>query len=363
MKNIFHRIAHKADLKAVSKIAPELPQLYYKADGLFADVVNDLEQLQMQYRPTPWLSNHHAHIVFFDMIKKNFIHLKYDLIESLTMSDGGITAIAWFGLDLPEDTPTIVLLHTITGTPDSMRELVRDLSFYTGWRVALCVRRGHDGLPLPVPKINLFGSVEDLKEQLNFIQTKLPHSDLYAVGSSAGTGLLVRYLGEEAENTPIKAAFALCPGYNTETGFKNVHPIYSKIMTKKLIQKFILPYRETWQQIPDWDKILHVKTLAEFEKNYYKMAGFDDYESYVKASNPIYVFEDITVPLMILNAENDPVCSIKNLELYKEPIMNMPNIMVVTTKKGSHCGFYEGTFKTTSWATRLMAEFLLHQKN
>lgn len=41
------------------------------------------------------------------------------------------------------------------------------------------------------------------------------------------------------------------------------------------------------------------------------MAGFEDYETYCKSINPIYVFENIKIPLMILNAEDDPVCSIK----------------------------------------------------
>jgi predicted alpha/beta-fold hydrolase len=65
-----------------------------------------------------------------------------------------------------------------------------------------------------------FGSTDDLKEQLTHIQHIFPESDLYAVGSSAGTGLLVRYLGEQGLDTPFKAAFAMCPGYNTEIGFK-----------------------------------------------------------------------------------------------------------------------------------------------
>jgi len=90
------------------------------------------------------------------------------------------------------------------------------------------------------------------------------------------------------------------------------------------------------------------------------MAGFQDYETYCKSINPIYVFENIKIPLMILNAEDDPVCSIKNLEPYKEKIRAMSNIMVITTKKGSHCGFYQGLMQTESWATRLMADYLIH---
>lgn len=337
----------------------EAPKLYYHPNGVFQDVLELLPQLKDKYRPTPWLANAHAHILYFDLIKKKTIKLKYDAIEQLKMSDGGITAIAWFGLDLPEDTPTVVLLHTITGTPDSMRELVRDLNQHTGWRIALCLRRGHADLPMPVPKINLFGSTQDLREQLLYIEDKFPKSDLYAVGSSAGTGLLVRYLGEEGKNTPLKAAFALCPGYNTETGFAVVHPFYSKFMAKKLIKKFIHPYKTTWENVATWQDILKVQNLSEFERLYFKLAGYEDYETYTKATNPIYVFEQVEIPLMILNAEDDPVCHIQNLDPYKETIKKMPNIAVVTTKKGSHCGFYEGVTHTESWAAKLMADYLL----
>ena len=63
--------------------------------------------------------------------------------------------------------------------------------------------------------MNLFGSTQDLREQLLYIQDKFPQSDLYGVGSSAGTGLLVRYLGEEGEQTrskqPLPYAQAIIP--------------------------------------------------------------------------------------------------------------------------------------------------------
>lgn len=335
----------------------EIPKLYFKQQGDMTNVLDRLTQLHHKYRPTPWLSNTHAHLLYFDLIKKKTIKLEYDRLDQLTMQDGGITAISWFGYDLPQETPTIVIMHTITGTPASMRELVKDLHEYTGWRIALCLRRGHAGLPMSVPQMSIFGSTSDLKEQLNFIQQKFPQSDLYAVGSSAGTGLLVRYLGEQGLDTPFKAAFAMCPGYDTEIGFENVHPFYTKVMTKKLFKSFIQPYEQTWNQLDSVKKVLQTKTLQEFQREYFEMAGYADYDTYVMATNPIYVFENVKIPLMILNAEDDPVCSIKNLEPFKERIQNMDNVVVVTTKKGSHCGFYEG-IHTKSWASKLMADFL-----
>lgn len=343
----------------------EQPTLYYDALSASQQILNQLPRLKEKYRPTPWLSNTHLHLLYFDLIRKKTVHLEYDHVDQLTMQDGGITAVVWFGYDLPSDTPTIVLMHTITGSPDSMRELVKDLNLYTGWRVALCIRRGHAQLPMPVPKINLFGSTDDLREQIQCIQNQFPQSDLYAVGSSAGTGLLVRYLGEEGNATPFKAAFALCPGYDTEIGFKNVHPFYTKIMTRKLFKAFIHPYAQTWKDTASLSSVLATKSLEQFQSEYYHLAGYTSFEEYNQAVNPIYVFENVKIPVMILNAEDDPVCAIENLEPYKKVIQAMPNIIVVTTKKGSHCGYYEGLKQTRSWANQLMSDYLLlqHQNN
>lgn len=339
-------------------IGAEKPKIICQSAGPISQILAQLPQLQEKYRPTPWLSNPHAHLLYFDVIKKRRIRLRYERTDQLIMQDGGTTAIAWVGLDLPQNTPTIVIMHTITGTPESMRELVKDLHRYTGWRIALCLRRGHANLPLTVPKINLFGSTDDLREQLTYIQQQFPVSALYAVGSSAGTGLLVRYLGESGLDTPFKAAFALCPGYDTSLGFQYVHTFYSKMMTKKLFEKFVRPYASVWQSTTALAKVEHAKTLLEFEQAYYEMAGYGQYQSYNQATNPIFVFENVKIPLLILNAEDDPVCHIKNLEPYKSVIQKMPNVAVVTTKKGSHCGFYEGAVEPHSWATKLAVDFL-----
>ena len=357
MMSILNKVSQMTQTVLDKVTGAEQPKMYYDQQGQIKDVLKQLPQLQQKYRPTPWLSNSHVHLLYFDVIKKKTIKHKYDRIEQLTMQDGGVTAIAWYGYDLPKNTPTIVIMHTITGTPESMRELVKDLHEYTGWRIALCLRRGHAGLPMPVPQMSIFGSPSDLREQISLIQSVFPQSDLYAVGSSAGTGLLVRYLGEEGEKTPFKAAFAMCPGYDTELGFENVHPFYTKVMTRKLFKVFIQPYAKTWQNVHSVQTVLKTKTLQEFQNEYFEMAGFSDYKSYSQATNPIYVFENVKIPLMVLNSEDDPVCSIKNLEPFKPMIEKMPNIVVVTTKKGSHCGFYEG-LNTQSWASKLIADFL-----
>lgn len=322
-----------------------------------AAILSTLDILKRPYRPTPWLLNAHAQLIFLGLQKQRGT-MRYDHTEQLRTSDGGTVALFWMGYTEPADTPTIVVLHTITGTPQSMHALLDDLRRHTGWRVVLCLRRGHADLALTAPKIHLLGSTADLQQQLNVIQQRFPDSALYAVGSSAGSGLLVRYLGETAEKSRFKAAFAYCPGYNTDEAFGRSHPFYSRLMTKKLVQKFITRHVAQLSQLSTLTALQNSKNLAEFQANSYELAGYSSYADYSAASNPMQVFERIQTPLMVLNAEDDPICHIDNREPYLKLMQQMPNVSLVTTARGSHCAHYEG-WRATSWATRLMAEYFL----
>ena len=132
--------------------------------------------------------------------------------------------------------------------------MVRDLNQYTGWRIALCLRRGHAGLPMPVPQI-LFGSTSDLKNNLTIFKSLFPASDLYAVGSSAGTGLLVRYLGEQGEDTPLKLRLR-CVRAITRKLVLKMSTLLQQMMTKKLFKYFIYPYQNTWSQIASLESFI-----------------------------------------------------------------------------------------------------------
>lgn len=320
-------------------------------------ILSRLDILKRPYRPTPWLFNAHAQLIFLGLQKQRGT-MRYDHTEQLRTSDGGTVGLFWMGYQQPATTPTIVMLHTITGTPQSMHGLIADLQQQTGWRVVLCLRRGHADLALTAPTINLLGSTADLQQQLDVIQQRCPDSALYAVGSSAGSGLLVRYLGEAAEHSTFTAAFAYCPGYNTDEAFGRSHPFYSRLMAKKLVQKFITRHAAQLSQLSTLTALQNSKDLAEFQANSYELAGYSSYAAYSAASNPMHVFERIQTPLMVLNAEDDPICHIDNRQPYLKLMQQMPNVSLVTTARGSHCAHYEG-WRATSWATRLMAEYFL----
>ena len=332
------------------------PQLVYQNNPHNQRLLRALPRLTRRFFPTIWMFNTHLQLIVLGLKKGLGARLEYDEAQTLTMADGGTTALYWLGLDKPVDTPTILVLHTITGSPHSMRGLVRDIARYSGFRVVLCVRRGHGDLPLTAPRINTMGDTSDLREQIEIIQQRFPQSPLYAIGSSAGSGLLVRYLGEAGDDTPVKAAMAFCPGYNIEVAFQRSHSFYSRMMAKKLIRQFITSHVPDFSGLRTYEQCIQADNLHDFHQNLYEFAGFATLQDFMDASNPMKVFQNIRIPMLILNSEDDPVCHIDNAWEYEQQIRSMPNMMLAVTRRGSHCAYFSGLM-AHPWGHHLAADY------
>ena len=342
--------------------AAKKPKLVYQDNEKNNALIKATPALNKRYFATPWLFNTHAQLIVLGFIKGFAKALKYDRQDVLTMKDGGTVSVDWLGLDLPEDRPTMVVLHTITGSPQSMRGFVRYVYEKLGWRVALCVRRGHGDLDFTAPSYNTLGNADDFAEQLKHIQSCFPQSNLYATGISAGSGALAQYLGRVGENTPLKAAMAYCPAYDMRNAFSRAKPFYSKMMAKKLKKAFIYPNEQTFGHLDSFEAMKQVEDLHDYHQHLYGMAGNSDTEDYMQNSNPAVVFDNIKIPMLILNAEDEPVCHIDNVYEHQHRMEKMPNVILAVTKRGSHCAYFEG-WRAKPWANRLIAEyFSAHHK-
>lgn len=334
------------------------PKIYHHIKTLHQNYLQKSSLLSQPYRVTPWLVSPHLQIIYHTLRQPKQHNLPLTF-EDVYMPDGALTQLAWLNTDLPEHTPTIVVLHTITGSAQSMHNMLKDLATLTKWRIVLCLRRGHTIQKTEFSTMNLMGSVPDLNLQIAHIQKRLPDSPLYAVGSSAGTALLARYLGEYKHNTPIRAAFAYAPGYDLEKAFDRIAPLYDWYMAKKIRKVFFHPHQQQLTQSPYYRDMMKSQRLSKLQKIIFDFAGFKSHADYLRACNPISVFEHIVIPTMILNAEDDPICHIDNAHQNLHLVQNNPHILLVTTKHGSHCMHYQ-YWRPTSWAHQLIAEYLLH---
>jgi predicted alpha/beta-fold hydrolase len=334
------------------------PQLDFNRSLFNQSVLARLDQLHRPYAPTPWLFNAHLQLLWLLLREAVEPALRYERTDILRMRDGGTTSLDWIGLDGAASTPTLVVLPSITGDAQSMRSIVRDLRRATGWRIVVCTRRGHGDLELTSPILNTMGCTDDLREQLARIREQVPDSPLYAVGMSAGSAVLVRYLGEEGPHSMIRAGVAYCPGYDIGVAWTRVRPLYDRLMSWRLKQYFLARHAPALKHFGTYDTCLATRDLAGFHENLYEMAGCADHADYLALSNPMLVMKDIAVPVMIISAADDPVCVDANARDHLDTVRRVPDALLVRTARGSHCAFLEG-WSPRSWANRLMANYLL----
>ncbi|MFK7992212.1 MAG: alpha/beta fold hydrolase [Sandaracinaceae bacterium] len=321
-------------------------------------VLRACSTLRAGFRPRPWARNPHTQLALMIGAEQRRAPLVWDRVETLEMTDGGVVSLSYCGVDASAATPVVILLPTITGDGDGLGDLVRLLRSALGWTVVVCNRRGHAGVPLATPRFNTMGNVADLRAQIARVQEDRPSAPLFAIGVSAGSGLLARYLGESPA-APIRAAAMHCPGYDLETLFDYAHPVYSRVMADRVKRHFLEPNAALFEGHPDYRWCAGARDLAQFHQRAHRLAGYATREQYLRASNPMEVAYDINVPLLVINAEDDPVCSVAMVEQVRRPLIAaIPQGILAVTRYGSHCAHLYGVRRRASWAHRVLVEFL-----
>jgi hypothetical protein len=333
------------------------PELLFAETPLLAHLLARCPALRTPYRPPWWAFNRHLQLALLAWRDARTPPLRYDATELLTLADGGTVSLDWLGRDDPAPTPTIVVLPTICGDGQTMRRTVAGLRRRLGWRVVVCNRRGHGDLPLSAPRFSTLGSTDDVRAQLAHIRAALPGSPLYGLGVSAGSGLLVRYLGEEGARTPLRAAVAHCPGYDTTRAFHRIHRLYDRYLIGSVRRYFLERHAATLAAVSGWDAIMASRTVGELHDLQHPFAGFATTADYHRSTNPMVVADAVGIPLLILNASDDPVCTIANVDEHRGLFDRVPDSVLVLTARGSHCAFLEGHWRPRSWAHRLIAEY------
>jgi len=317
------------------------------------------------YIPTFWASDMWANMALLivkQRLDKSFLRSTRYTRELLVMPDGGTVSIDFpDDSHLPPDAPLVIFLHTITGSSSDTGHYMR-YAMRRGWRSCVFNRRGHGRVTLTSPSFNVMGDAGDTKAQVEFVQSRYPHTSFLAmVGISAGSGLLVTYLGKEGDNTPVQAACSLCPAYDITQAFTKVAQNYAMVdnhILTSMKKCFIRPNKNilSTKSIAAYEKCNEAKTINEFVNSHYPFAGYDTLEEYFLDNNPMEFVDGIVRPLLVVNSEDDMVCLKENIR--EDLFQSLGGGLLLRTKKGAHIAFNEGIFGTGNYLSRVTMDFL-----
>jgi predicted alpha/beta-fold hydrolase len=219
-----------------------------------------------------------------------------------------------------------------------------------GWHACVMHFRDCGDYCNRLPRRYHAGETNDLR----FFVARLAASEqigpIAAVGYSLGGNVLLKYLGEAADATPVRAASAVCVPLDLHVcakalnnGFSKLYQAYLLARMKKALRRKFNPHTAAF----NWDKAMAARTFGEFDDvvtaPLHGFRGMDDYYDRASAMNFLRAIER---PTLIINSKDDPFMT---PEVIPAPDLLSWHIRLEVSDFGGHVGFIDGG---TPWRPR-----------
>lgn len=261
-----------------------------------------------------------------------------------------------------DSTPIVVVIPGLTS--DSNSPYLKHVAFNMakrGWNVVVSNHRGLGGVSITSDCFYNAGWTEDVRVVIDYLHDRYPKAPLFAVGTSIGANILVKYLGENGEKVPVAGAVAICSPWDLLIGDRFicrrlVQKLYDRALTIGL-QGYAKLHEPRYSRLANWDGIRKSRSLRDFDNFATCLVGkFETVDTYYRRCSSTTYVTNVSVPLLCISALDDPVCTREAIP-FDECRANK-NIVLATTQHGGHLAFFEGITGSGLWWVRAVGEFL-----
>ncbi|XP_039809592.1 embryogenesis-associated protein EMB8-like isoform X2 [Panicum virgatum] len=348
---------------------------FHPASEIYHRVASKCRSLHGRYLATPWLASPHLQTLFLGISGRppSFTYKR----QLYTVHDGGTIALDWLLASDLEDgfiskddsTPLVVVVPGLTS--DSAAAYVKH-SVYSiaskGWNVVVSNHRGLGGVSITSDCFYNGGWTEDVREVIKYLHQRYPQTPLFCIGTSIGANIVVKYLGEEGENTPVAGAASICSPWDLLIGDrfisrKLVQRIYDKALAIGL-KSYAKLHQPVLARLANWEGIRKSRSIREFDHHATcVVARYETVDTYYRQCSSASYVGNVSVPLLCINALDDPLCTREAIP-WDECRANK-NIVLATTPNGGHLAFFQGLTAGRLWWVGAASEFLfaLHESS
>ena len=295
------------------------------------------QQIHSSYQAPWWLKSPHLQTILPTLLRKR-PSLAW-VWERLELNDGDFIDLAWY--PRPQ-APLVLMMHGLEGSLNSHYAATLVQALHTaGFAVVFMLLRGRGREPNRLAKSYHSGASADLAEVLAQLQARgqLPAA---AVGISLSANLLLKYLGETAATSPLKAAVAISAPFQLAVCAKKLERGFARIYGQYLLKQLKASYRKKFKQLaaPTPVDLSAIQTIYEFDDQI--TAPFNHFVNatdYYQRSSSAQFLGKIQTPTLILHALDDPFM---RPSIVPSPEQLSPSVSLELTKHGGHVGFMTG---------------------
>jgi predicted alpha/beta-fold hydrolase len=278
-------------------------------------------------------------------------------------------------LDTPDtpDTsgaPAVLVLHGLEGSARRRYMLLTYRALLNrGLRPIGLNFRSCGGEPNRLPRFYHSGETGDLRFALGHLAGRIDGGGQGAIGFALGGNALLKYLVEEGAGarTGLRAAVAISVPFDLALGAATLERgpmarVYTGYFLRSLRAK-LSAKAELLRPLVDIQAGLRARTLRHFDDAVTApLHGFRDAADYYHRSSSMHFLEDIRIPTLLLQAEDDPFLPAHALP--HAAVAENPHLIPAFSRRGGHVGFIGGTPRAPHHhaeesAARFLADALL----
>lgn len=268
--------------------------------------------------------------------------------ERLELADGDFVDLDWStsGADR-----LAILSHGLEGSSrdDCVRGMATRLR-RTGWDVLAWNFRGCGSEPNRLIRSYHSGETGDLGAVIALAAARYPQIAL--IGFSLGGNVTLKYLGEGNCHPAVIAGVAISVPIDLAASASAIDGRWSnRVYLRRFLSRLLPKVQAKALRFPgqlDLSGSHLIRTLREFDNLYTApFHGFRDADEYWKKSSARQYLEGIKVPVLLLNARDDPFLSSESFP-YAEAEKN-PHFFFEPTKSGGHVGFIDLASNLRRW--------------
>lgn len=315
----------------------------------------------MPLLPTPSFSphllirNHHLQTILPTLVRK--VQIPLYTRERFTTLDNDFFDVDWSYI--PHSENLVVLIHGLESNSNSnyIRGMVHTFN-RRGWSVGVMNFRGCSGEINHLYKSYHSGATEDIHCLLKAISHRNLYKKISLVGFSLGGNAVLKYLGEQGNNTMIFNAGTVSVPCDLKASALKMAMFENALYMKRFVRSFQHKLSAKKALLPSGvslDSFASIKTFQELDDLYTAPAhGFKNAEEYWDSCSALRFIPKITIPTLLISSEDDSFLDKSCFPI--EEAKKSSNFYLEIPKYGGHLGFMKN--RNEFWHETRIADFI-----
>jgi predicted alpha/beta-fold hydrolase len=274
----------------------------------------------------------------------------------------------------PADAPRVLLLHGTEGSAYSLHtQGLAVLVAKAGWRGTVlnfrsCARDPNDirvRLRNRRPRLYHAADTADLDLVIQALRAREPHTPLFAIGFSLGGGVLLKWLGEQADARALAAAVTISVPYDLAASARFLARRTARLYVYNFMRRIRPKALDVLERFPsetahlDRERIRRARSIREFDDcATAPLHGFQGADHYYAEASTLPHLPHIRVPTLCISGEDDPFYPADAIAPARAAAS--PDVRFIVTPWGGHTGFVTGRWpwRPVYWAEEAAMDWL-----